>query len=74
MKITVKKPNQISTVLGTPGPEGPPGPPGLSRVSLADDVNITNLNDGSILIYSTLSEKWIAGTELIKQSVECGEY
>jgi len=39
-----------------------------------DDVDLTNLNDGSLLIYSTQTSKWTAGVLLNKQIIESGQY
>lgn len=68
MKITIKQPKTISTVMGTPGPSG------VTKISLADDVDTTNLETGSLLIYDATREKWISDTLLVAQTVECGEY
>jgi hypothetical protein len=43
---------------------GPMGPAGLSSVSGADDVDASSLDDGSMLMYSGSSEKWIAKNDL----------
>lgn len=38
------------------------------------DVDITNLQDGSVLVYSTSSQKWVAQLDLDKQNVNGGSY
>jgi hypothetical protein len=53
-----------SSVVGPPGPAGPVGPAGIRQISLADDVNASTLADGSVLLYSTASSKWVATTQL----------
>lgn len=50
------------------------GPPGVTRISQADDVNVSNLENGSVLVYSGSSEKWVATRLLENQSVESGQY
>jgi hypothetical protein len=42
------------------GPTGPTGPQGPNAVSLLTDVDITNLTNDSILVYSTSTNKWEA--------------
>jgi hypothetical protein len=43
---------------------GPAGPAGLSFVNAAEDVDASQLDDGSMLMYSESSEKWIAKNDL----------
>mgnify|MGYP000574167219 CR=1 FL=1 len=44
---------------------------GLSQLS---DVDLSSLDDGSVLVYSTNSGKWESTLLLEKQTVECGQY
>jgi hypothetical protein len=44
------------------------------EISKLDDVDMTGLDDGSVLVYSTASSKWEATNLLEKQTVECGQY
>ena len=53
---------------------GEQGPPGVTNISQASDVNATNLEEGSILVYSEATEKWVATRLLENQSVESGHY
>ena len=53
---------------------GPMGPPGTSKVSAMDDVDLSALTSGSILVYDTNSEKWVSKTLLNQQQVDCGEF
>jgi hypothetical protein len=39
-----------------------------------DDIDVSGLGDGSVLVYSTASSKWEATNLLEKQTVECGQY
>lgn len=62
---------------GPPGPQGdqgPQGPSGVTNISQAEDVDITNLKDGSVLVYSTNSSKWEATNTLDKQVIDSGQY
>lgn len=45
-----------------------------SKLTLLKDIDVTNLADGSVLVYSVTSEKWEATTLLEKQTVEGGQY
>lgn len=67
---TVVIDNDIVTIIST----AEQGPPGVTRISYADDVDITNLENGSVLVYSGSSEKWVATRLLENQSVESGHY
>lgn len=49
------------------------GPPGTSSsISNSSDVNITNLKDGSILVYDGDSAKWQATDKIEKQVINAG--
>jgi len=45
-----------------------------SNTSELSDIDLTNLKDGSVLVYSTNSGKWESTILLEKQTVECGQY
>ena len=62
--------NDIVTVITS----AEQGPPGVTRISQADDVDVSNLENGSVLVYSESSEKWVATRLLENQSVESGHY
>lgn len=53
---------------------GPQGATGVTRISQAEDVNATSLEDGSVLVYSTNEDKWVATRLLEKQYVDSGHY
>lgn len=82
-------PNQIDTILtstketqviteGSQGPRGPKGDKGdtgpVANFSDSPDVDISNLQDGSLPIWSAQSQKWVANTQLTNQSLESGHY
>lgn len=70
--ILVENPD-ITTIV-TSAEQGPPGPPGITKISQAEDVDVSNLEEGSVLIYSVSNEKWVASRLLENQSVESGHY
>jgi hypothetical protein len=55
--------NPVVKIL-IPGPAGPAGPAGSSGIGTSDDVDISQLDDGSMLMYSGSSEKWVAKNDL----------
>jgi hypothetical protein len=44
------------------------------EINKLDDIDVSGLSDGSVLVYSANSLKWEATTLLEKQTVECGQY
>lgn len=72
---------QVETQVITEGSQGPMGPKGdkgdtgaSTNISDAPDMDISNLQDGSLPIWSTQSQKWVANTQLTNQSLESGHY
>lgn len=61
-------------VIITESEPGPQGLPGLEILSQADDVDTTNLENGSVLVYSQNDEKWVATRLLEQQAIESGHY
>ena len=72
-KVYPSSTNQVVSV-GVQGPPGAQGTPGPSSISLAGDVDATNLQNGSILVYKTQSNKWTSTTVLDSQNLEGGEF
>jgi hypothetical protein len=69
MKIRVNSSGTSQVVsVGVQGPGGP------ARINSAEDLDISNLSDGSMLVYSVQTEKWTATQLLEKQTMECGQY
>ena len=62
------------TTVVTVGEQGPSGPAGVTTISAASDVDSSNKVEGSVLVYSTQNQKWVATTLLENQSVESGHY
>lgn len=68
---TVSVNTQGTTEVVSVGTQGPPGP---NSVTLAGDVDATYLVDGSVLVYSTTTNKWEATNRLQKQELEGGQF
>lgn len=69
MKIRVN-PSSTSQVVSV-GIQGPAGP---NQLSTAQDVVVTDLKDGSILVYKEITQKWTSTTSLDAQNMEGGEF
>jgi len=73
--VVISPPADAVLVELQPILRGPAGPSGsFTTVSGAADVDITNLADGSVLVYSTTIEKWQATNTLEKQVLEAGQF
>jgi len=73
--ILVETPGEVTVLtVGEQGPSGPPGLSGIQNISDALDVDSTNKIEGSILVYSSQNQKWVATTQLENQNVESGHY
>ena len=70
--ILVETPGEVTVI--TAAEQGPPGPAGIQNISDAFDVDSTNKVNGSVLVYSTQTQKWVATTQLENQNVESGHY
>ena len=62
---------QGTTEVVAVGIQGPSGP---SSISTAGDVDVSNLEDGSVLVYKSSSSMWTATTTLEQQNLEGGHY
>jgi hypothetical protein len=62
---------QGTTEVISAGIQGPPGP---SNISTASDVDVTNLENGSVLVYKSSALKWTATRTLEQQNLEGGHY
>ena len=70
--ILVETPGVVTVI--TTAEQGPPGAAGIQNISEATDVDASDLNDGSVLVYSTATQKWTATKELSNQIIESGQY
>ncbi len=62
-------------LAGIPGPIGPTGPIGpAAAISSAVDADMSNLVNGSILVYKATTQKWTSTTILDAQNMEGGEF
>ena len=79
MKIRVNTPTTNTVSVNTQSNNaviavGIQGPAGPNSISQASDVDVTNLNHGSILVYKTNTNKWTSTTTLDAQDMEGGEF
>ena len=73
--IIIESPGTVTILTtGEQGPPGPAGPAGIQNINQASDVDVSNLENGSVLVYSGANEKWIATRLLENQSLESGHY
>jgi hypothetical protein len=63
-----------SGVAGPAGPAGPAGATGTNIINEATDVDISGLTAGSVLVYQTSINKWVASTDLTQQNLDAGEF
>lgn len=57
---------------GTNGRDGVDG--GVTQLAALQDVDTTSLNNGSVLVYNPITQKWTAKTLLDQQIIESGQY
>jgi hypothetical protein len=65
--VTDDKPARIIT-------SGMMPPPAVNSITASGDVDITNLQDGGVLVYNTATNKWTATNLLDKQIFEAGQF
>lgn len=71
VQSTVVTPRELITTVVT----GQLGPPGINReVGQLVDVDTSDLQAGSVLVYNTQTSKWTSTTLLNQQQVDCGEF
>jgi hypothetical protein len=73
--ILVETSGEVTVI--TEAAQGPPGPIGQTGIGILSnllDVDSTNKTNGSVLVYSTQDQKWVATTQLENQNVESGHY
>ena len=64
----------VSHETGYLGLQGPPGASGTTTISSATDIDMSNLSDGSMLVYNDITEKWHATLLLEQQIIDSGQY
>lgn len=72
MKVKVNTNPQSSKVV-TVGIQGPSGSANF-RINEAQDVDVSDLNNGSVLVYASQAQKWKSTVLLDTQNIECGHY
>jgi hypothetical protein len=74
--VVVNTDNAITIVTGLMGPKGKDGLGSEASMSISalTDVNISNIKDGSLLIYSSATNKWQASNTLNTQILDAGQF
>lgn len=80
MKVTVNSGTTTGVKVNTSGTsqvvsvgiQGPAGP--QASISTLPDVDVSELNNGSVLVYSQQNQKWKSTTTLDAQNMEGGEF
>lgn len=62
--------NSVGTVVVT----GIIGPPGSTTITGADDLDISQLTDGALLVYNAQTGLWKATNKLENQILEAGQF
>lgn len=68
---------QVIIEVNEPGPQGIQGEQGIAgstELEALTDVDVALKTNGSVLVYSAQTQKWVATTLLENQSVESGHY
>jgi hypothetical protein len=79
MKIKVSSQSAKVVSVNTQGTSevvavGIQGPAGPNYLGYAQDVDVSDLRDGSVLVYKTIPQKWVSTTTLDAQNMEGGEF
>ncbi len=79
MKVKVSSQSSKVVAVNTQGTSevvsvGVQGPSGPNNVSTATDVDVSGLEDGSVLVYKSSTLKWRATRTLEQQNLEGGHY
>jgi hypothetical protein len=69
VKVNPIAPQQVVSV----GIQGPSGSTAF-KINEAQDMNITDIRDGSVLVYKSVTQKWTATQTLETQFIEGGQY
>jgi len=66
--------NDLPYSSGTRGPQGVKGDPGINTISDIPDVDTSDLVNGSILMYNSISNKWVSSSTITGQTLDSGQY
>lgn len=76
--VTIQTEKNNTVVVRTETPRtivtGIMGPPGKTTLNQLEDVDVAQLNSGSLLVYNTQSQKWTSTILLNQQIVDSGQY
>lgn len=74
--VVTQEHNTVVTVDQAPRTivTGMMGPPGSARLSESQDVDVSALGLGSLLVYNTATSKWVATNTLEQQVFEGGQF
>jgi hypothetical protein len=67
--IVVDSDTSVTVVTGLMGPPGT-----VINLAQVPDIDISNLQNGSLLVYSAATSKWQATTTLDNQTLEAGQF
>lgn len=70
--VVISGETAVTIVSGMMGPRGAAG--GAVPISQIPDVDLTGIQDGSVLAYSSLTGKWQATNSLSNQIFEAGQF
>lgn len=70
--LVVSNDTAITIVTGMIGPKGADGT--AAALAQLPDVDVSNLQNGSLLVYSSAASKWQATTTLNNQILEAGQF
>jgi len=70
--LVVSNDTAVTIVSGMMGPRGISG--GAVPIAQLPDVDLTGIQDGSLLTYSSLTSKWQATNTLNNQTLEAGQF
>lgn len=66
--------NEPIISAGSQGIQGIQGISSANELALLVDVSLSNLADGSLLVYDSYNQVWTATNTLEKQALNCGQY
>lgn len=72
--VVVDVDTAITVVTGLIGPKGEDGTSTSTSLRALVDVDMANITDGALLVYSALTGKWHATNNLNNQIFEAGLY
>lgn len=73
--VVVSADTAVTIVTGLMGPMGPKGADAyVPTLASIPDVDTVNKQNGSILVYSTITNTWVATNTLNNQTIEAGQY